>query len=157
MSSYREIFVTDINCDVCKTCKPWILCVCYTCQGQWWCRTSLATRWCDNCLNEERSVARILVVTGHEVEESDKYFCDRADWKRLTNQRAKTVLVSGFECSRSNLVPAIWTIPNAEWEKTKARCLRRFGKKRQKKSGYPVSRSFKLLPNNCRRRTSSPY
>jgi len=132
MNGHKEIFVANINCDVCKTCKPWILCVCYTCQGQWWCRTSLARCWCDHCFVEECIVARILVVTGHEVEGSDSYFNNCTDWERLTNQRARTVLVNGLECSRSNLVPAIWTVPKAEWEKTKIQCLRRFGWKRQK-------------------------
>ena len=92
----------------------------------------LARHWCDHCFVEECSIARVLVVTGHEVEKSDSYFNNHLDWVRLANQRARTVLVNGLECSRSNLVPAIWTVPKAEWEKTKVQCLRRFGWKRQK-------------------------
>ena len=46
-------------------------------------------------------------------------------------ERARTISVVKLECSKDNRVPAIWTVPKTEWEKTKRQCLRRLGKRQR--------------------------
>ena len=113
----------------CNYCNPWVLCNCYVCGKQWWCRVARAQRWCDQCTEREINTVRVLIVAGHENIDSEKYHLARADWVRLLNIRARTVLIDKLECSKDNPIPAIWMVSKAEWEKTKRQCLQRFGKR----------------------------
>jgi len=129
MDAGVEAHTGTIECNYCKTCNPWVLCSCYVCEKQWWCRVACAQRWCDQCMERELHTVRVLIAAGHENIDSEKYHLATADWVRLVYARARTILVVKLECSKDNPVPAIWTVPETEWEKMKRRCLPRFGKR----------------------------
>jgi len=132
MNQHIETPVTKVSCLFCNTCEPWVLCKCYTCGQEWWRRVTLARRWCDACLEREIDVARLLLVTGHEQLGSNRYFYNCAEWANLVLKRAEDISFSNLECSRTNLVPAIWSVLKKDWNRTKERCKKRFAWKVKK-------------------------
>lgn len=74
----REIFFREISCNICGSCDPWVLCVCFTCDKEWWCRLTRSGRWCDTCIRREFETVRLLLVTGHEAPGSSRLFDSRA-------------------------------------------------------------------------------
>lgn len=132
MNKCREVSIRNITCDLCGQCDPWVLCVCYTCGKEWWRRATLAGRWCEICLEKEISTARLLLVTGHELGDTDRYFSNLTDWAKIVTDQAREILACGLECSRINLVPAIWPVLRKDWDRTKKECERRFAWKLEK-------------------------
>jgi len=111
-----------IVCIWCHQCNVWVLCVCNQCGKEWWRRATLSNRWCEKCFGKQRETSRLLFVSGHELPNSERYLRYRADWVASVNRRANLILVHGLECSKSNLVPAIWSVPKEDWERVKERC-----------------------------------
>ena len=126
MNQRREVSVTGISCAVCGHCKPWVLCVCSNCKKEWWCRVVLAKRWCEGCLVNGMNTVKILLTSGHESAEEQRYWEYSRDWTLSVHKQAERVLVCGFECSKTNLVPALWTVLKQDWEQTKEKCEKRF-------------------------------
>ena len=85
MGQSKEVFVVDIVCTVCGYCKPWVLCVCYSCEKEWWRKATLACRWCDECLEKEVDVGKIVLITGHVELGSDEYWECCQNWAQLVS------------------------------------------------------------------------
>jgi len=108
-----------IGCILCRRCNVWVLCVCEQCEKEWWRRARLASRWCEECFEKQLETSRLLLISGHEVPNSERYLRYRADWVVSVNRRANLILVRGLECSKSNSVPAIWSVSKEDWSRTK--------------------------------------
>jgi len=122
----------EIVCVLCCQCNVWVLCECEQCGKEWWRRATLSNRWCERCFEKQLGTSRLLLVTGRELPNSERYLRYRADWAASVNRRANLILVSGLECSKSNLVPAIWSLAKENWEQVKEKCHERFAWKQRK-------------------------
>lgn len=131
LNKSRELPVTEIVCRFCESCDPWILIECYSCEKKWWQRVVLAKRWCEPCFEKEIGVARLLVTTGHEIPNSSRFFDNYNNWAFTVTKIAKTILFHDLECSKTNLVPAIWPVLDRDWDKVKKKCQKRFAWKRK--------------------------
>ena len=131
MRECHKVLSGKALCNLCGHCDPWVLCVCYTCSKEWWCRLTYSERWCNLCLKKELDTVRLLLVTGHEPLGNSRIFDYRADWQRVVIERAKIIQICDLECSKTNLVPVIWQIPKEDWERTKKKCEKRFAWKRK--------------------------
>lgn len=136
MAEFTEALAYEIDCGCCvKNCNPWVKIVCATCNKQYWCKVRRAQRWCATCLQRELEVSRILLLTGHETPDSERYYISKAAWYEIVHQQGQKIVIAGLECGRANLVPESWTVSDEKWEVVKQRCKKRFAWKLKGKRG----------------------
>lgn len=76
---------------------------------------SSGCRYCRSTANRRaEELARLLVVTGHDLDDSNRIRLAQLEWKDQLLTEAKEVSILQSECSKPLLVPYIWQIPE-EW------------------------------------------
>lgn len=127
----------DWICPTCQNCKPWVLIWCDCCERRVWVRSAFVSSGCEYCRSTARrraeELARLLVVTGHELDDSNRIRLAQLELRDQLLTEAKEVSILQLECSKPLLVPYIWQIPEERWEVVKRQGAKRFAWKLRKR------------------------